>query len=288
MKKTLGILLGIIIISINITTLSSCNKNKEDSVKTHNSFSENHKETIIKEEMKEEEKKFANEGMDVSIVQDIIHRRYKNHGEKIAFLTFDDGPSTNITPKVLDVLKENNIKATFFLCGKKIKEQEVSKEIIKRILEEGHSIGNHSYSHDYYKLYPKENTNVDAFMNEVNETNNLIKEAVGSEFKTRLIRMPNGEMTRRHNKDKNIDKLMEKLKEIDMYSVDWNALTGDEEGKKNKSKGELLQYLKKTSKDKENLVILMHDAGHRKNSLEALPEVIAYLKSEGYEFSSMK
>ena len=291
MRKKFNILLGTIFITINMTILSSCNKDKDlkvESVSLESNISKNENQVFNKEEMKEEKKIFTNEGMDVSLVRDIIHRKDNRDGKKIAFLTFDDGPSTNITPKILDVLKENDVKATFFLCGKKIKEQEISNEIIKRILEEGHSIGNHSYSHNYRKLYPKENTNIEAFINEVNETNNLIKETVGSDFTTRLIRMPNGEMTRRYKKDKNIDKLMETLKEMDMYSVDWNALIGDEEGKKNKNTDELLNYLRKTSKDKEKLVILMHDSGRRKNTLEALPDVINYLRSEGYEFSSMK
>lgn len=274
MKKRLIMVLAIVFIITNVIVLLPYAK--ENINEDENNTSEESK-VVLK-----------NQGTDVSVVQDILHRRSEKDGKKIAFLTFDDGPSNKITPKILDILKENNIKATFFVCGSNIKDQSDSKMLIKRALEEGHSIGNHTCSHSYSKLYPNENTNVELFLKEVEETNNLIKEAAGSDFTTRLVRMPNGEMTRRHKKDKNIDRLIEKLKEKDMYSVDWNALTGDEEGNRNKNTSELLRYLKKTSKDKEKLVILMHDSRHKKNTLEALPEVIAYLKSEGFEFSSMK
>lgn len=274
MKKRLIMVLAIVFIITNVIVLLPCAKENI-----------NEYENNASEESKVELK---NHGMDVSVVEDILHRRSEKDGKKIAFLTFDDGPSNKITPKILDVLKENNVKATFFVCGCNIKEQSDSEILLKRALEEGHSIGNHTCSHSYSKLYPNENVNIEFFLKEVEDTNNLLKEAIGSDFTTRLVRMPNGEMTRKHNKDKNIDRLIEKLKEKDMYSVDWNALTGDEEGKRNKNTGELLRYLKKTSKDKEKLVILMHDSRNKKNTLEALPEVIAYLKSEGFEFSAMK
>lgn len=274
MKKRLIMVLAIVFIITNVIVLLPCAKENI-----------NEYENNASEESKVELK---NHGMDVSVVEDILHRRSEKDGKKIAFLTFDDGPSNKITPKILDVLKENNVKATFFVCGCNIKEQSDSKILLKRALEEGHSIGNHTCSHSYSKLYPNENVNIEFFLKEVEDTNNLLKEAIGSDFTTRLVRMPNGEMTRKHNKDKNIDRLIEKLKEKDMYSVDWNALTGDEEGKRNKNTSELLRYLKKTSKDKEKLVILMHDSRNKKNTLEALPEVIAYLKSEGFEFSAMK
>nr|WP_244310763.1 polysaccharide deacetylase family protein [Paenibacillus ottowii] len=71
------------------------------------------------------------------------------NGKKVVYLSFDDGPSITVTPKILDILKEENVKATFFLVGKAVEENEVTKKITKRLIREGHAIGNHTYSHDY-------------------------------------------------------------------------------------------------------------------------------------------
>lgn len=264
--------------------LTSCGKGKINSKENDNTG-----ETVAKVKDESPKRNYEeNHGTDVTIVRNIINKSQKKDGKKIAFLTFDDGPSTNITPKVLDLLKEKNIKATFFVCGKNLKDNEETQQILGREADEGHSIGNHSFSHDYYKLYPEENVNIEEFEKEVADTDNLIKESVGKKFKTRLVRMPNGEMTRRHSNDKNIDKLITDLKNLDKYSVDWNSLTGDAEGNQNKTVDELLNYLKETIKNKEKLVILMHDSPQRENSLNALPKVIGYLKDQGYEFQSMK
>jgi len=65
-------------------------------------------------------------------------------------LTFDDGPTTSVTPKILDILKEENVKATFFVIGKSAEEH---PEIVKRAYDEGHYIANHGYSHNYKSIY---------------------------------------------------------------------------------------------------------------------------------------
>ena len=75
-------------------------------------------------------------------------------GRKVAYLTFDDGPSEKITSRILDILKEENIKATFFVIGKSVDESEKNQQIVTRMAQEGHSIGNHTYSHNYSYLYP--------------------------------------------------------------------------------------------------------------------------------------
>lgn len=91
--------------------------------------------------------------------------------EKVAYLTFDDGPSSNITPKVLDVLKEEGVKATFFVLGQNVK---THPEQLKRIYEEGHYIANHSYTHKYSKIY----ASVDALLEEFNDTEAEIKKVL--------------------------------------------------------------------------------------------------------------
>ena len=87
-------------------------------------------------------------------------REIYNKKEKVAYLTFDDGPTKTITPKVLDILEEEDVKATFFVIGKSV---ESYPEIVKRAYEEGHYIANHGYSHDNNKLYKSE----ESFINEI-------------------------------------------------------------------------------------------------------------------------
>lgn len=214
----------------------------------------------------------------------IVDGTYKQDGKKVAFLTFDDGPSSNITPKILDYLKEKNIKATFFVLGKNIDGNEESAQLLRRMVKEGHVIANHTYSHDYNKLYPNENTAVKVFMEEVDKTNELIKKAVGEDYKVSLVRMPHGYITRVHNGDKNLWTFKNELKKREMHSMDWNCLTEDAVGKE-KTPEELLAFLKRTAGNKEKLLILMHDSKARNNTYEGLPKIVDYLQSQGYEFA---
>ncbi|SFB05893.1 Peptidoglycan/xylan/chitin deacetylase, PgdA/CDA1 family [Clostridium frigidicarnis] len=199
---------------------------------------------------------------------------YKKDGEKVAYITFDDGPSKKITPKILDILKERKIKATFFVLGQNIEE---NKEILKREYDEGHSIGNHSYSHEFGTIY----NNLDAFKKEVEKTNMILEKTLGDDFKTRLFRFPGGSFENYKNKFKDY------IKENNMIYIDWNALTGDAEGQ-NVSKEKLLDHLVKDVEGKEKIVILMHDAATKETTLEALPSVLDYLKNNGYIFKILK
>jgi len=195
-------------------------------------------------------------------------------GKKTAYLTFDDGPSKNITPKILDILKKYEIKATFFVIGSLA---EKNPEILRRAAKEGHAIGNHSYSHNYKKLY----SSVDNFIEEVDKSSNLISEILGESYKTTIFRFPGGSWGKKYTPFK------EALKSMGYEYVDWNAVTGDAEGH-NIPKDKLLNRLAKTLKGQEDVIILMHDAAAKKTTVEALPEVIEYLKSLGYSFKTLK
>lgn len=223
---------------------------------------------------------------DVKKVKDILDNKIEHDGKKIAFLTFDDGPSTSVTPKILDVLKNYNIKATFCLVGQSINSNEESKKVVKRTFEEGHALANHTYSHKLKNLYPGNKINVEYFMEEIYETNAAIKNVVGQDFNTRVLRMPGGYMSREYYKDPNLEEFNTKLKEKDMYSIDWNAYDFDSEGNK-KNAAELLNEVKKSVGTKEKVVILMHDTYGKEETAKALPQIIEYLKSQGYEFRTM-
>lgn len=193
---------------------------------------------------------------------------------KVAYLTFDDGPSTNITPQVLDILKKYDVKATFFVIGELA---ESYPEILKRIDKEGHAIGNHSYSHNYNYIYK----DLDNFMEEIHQTEKVFKNILGKDYENNLIRFPGGSF------GPNKAPFREKASEAGYKFYDWNSLNGDAEGR-SFSKSRLVQRFKDTSNGKKELIILMHDMGGKQTTADALPEIIEYLQQNGYEFDTLK
>lgn len=194
--------------------------------------------------------------------------------EKKAYLTFDDGPTSKATGKILDVLKEENIKATFFVVGKHVKE---FPELVKREYEEGHYIANHGYNHDNKLLYK----NMESFKNEITSTDLEISKAIGIEnYCSHIFRFPNGYMSHMYSSQKK--EAIKVLHDLNYVYVDWNCLNKDSEQKV--SNAQLLNNLKKTSKGKGTLIILMHDTADVNKTYDVLSESISYLKSQGYEF----
>jgi len=188
---------------------------------------------------------------------------FKKDAPKTVFLTFDDGPDKINTPKVLDILKEHNVKETFFVMGHKA---EKNPSIIKRINDEGHTIGNHTYSHI--------NSTIDdngKIKEEIEKTHKIIYDACKTDVS--LFRPPFG------NYDWRAFKVSESLGyKIVLWTFDvcdWDV----HDAKK---------YLKTV---KENLsdgaIILLHDGGPKREALiEALPNIIEYIKSQGYKFEN--
>ena len=200
----------------------------------------------------------------------------ENSQEKVAYLTFDDGPTKKSTSKILDILIEENVKATFFVIGKNVKE---NPELVKREYEEGHYIANHGYDHNNSVLY-KSN---ESFRNEVEKTDAAIGKAIGIDnYCSHIFRFPNGFMSPSNKARKK--EVLKVLEEMQYTYVDWNCLNND--SVKKYSKQELLNNLKKTSRNKGSLVVLMHDTKDVSDSSTILRESIEYLKSEGYEFKN--
>ena len=207
---------------------------------------------------------------------------YTNDGEKIVFLTFDDGTSKTNTPEVLRILDENNIKATFFLTGSNIENGgETARELVKQEFESGHAIANHSYSHDCGKLYPGRKLDMEAFKEDYEKNDKLLKSILGENFTTHVMRCPGGYMSW-----KNMDELDEYLEKNNIASIDWNALNADAEGPKKNAK-QLAQYAIKTSEGKEMVVLLMHDTYGKEETVKTLPTIIKYFKDNGYEFRTL-
>ena len=200
---------------------------------------------------------------------------YKSDKKRV-FLTFDDGPSKTVTIPILDLLKQEKIKATFFVLGSRV---ELYPNIVKREYEEGHYIANHGYSHVYSQIY----SSVQSVLDEYNKTNNAVRKAIGvKEYNSHLFRFPGGVPGGRYAQLKK--EAVAELDKNNIAHVDWNALTGDAEGKN--SVEELVSELQETMGEKNSLVILMHDAGNKKTTYEALPTIISMLREKGYEFKN--
>ena len=196
--------------------------------------------------------------------------------KKVAYLTFDDGPSNN-THQILDILKQNNIKATFFVLGSQV---EVFPETTNRIYNEGHYIANHGYSHKYSEIYQSP----EQVLNEFNQCNQIVAKTINvPEYNSHLFRFPGGSVGGKYAELKK--QAITVLEQNNILHIDWNSLTGDSE-KVNPTEEYLMNNLQKTTEGKNSLVILMHDAQAKKITAETLPKVIEYLQQQGYSFES--
>lgn len=148
----------------------------------------------------------------------------REDGKKVAYLTFDDGPSTEVTQQILETLKFNNIKATFFVLGSNVEKSNIQKDLLKEMVIEGHAIGNHGYCHDYSILYPSRVANPTVIVNDMKKSEYVMRSVLGDDFRTSVIRLPGGHMSWN-------TKMLDPVLEENGYSyIDWNTLNGDAEG----------------------------------------------------------
>lgn len=196
--------------------------------------------------------------------------------DKVIYLTFDDGPSPNVTPKILDILKKHRIKATFFVVGY---QAEKYPNILKRMGDEGHAIANHSYSHNYNYLYSSPET----LLEEINKTRDIIVSAAGESAYAGVLRFPGGAFSGQKEEFK------EMLIQNQIPYCNWNCLNGDSESKDPIASDLILRAKRSAEKvPGTSLVMLMHDAGAKTSTADALPDIIDHFKSEGYRFDTIK
>ena len=189
------------------------------------------------------------------------------------YLTFDDGPSI-YTDKILDILKENDIKATFFVCGTGDKDSRL-RPVYSRIVDEGHTIGMHSYSHVYADVYSSENS----FEYDLDKIRNLIYNETG--VVSKYYRFPGGSGNTVSKLD--IGKFIDILSEKGIEYYDWNVYAGDASGRAISS-ADIVKNVISGAKNKGHAVILLHDTGARYSTLEALGGIIEQLKDMNVKF----
>ena len=196
----------------------------------------------------------------------------------VAYLTFDDGPSI-YTKDILDVLDYYNAKATFFVIYHKEMEDDY-----KAIVDRGHTIALHTYTHKYDKIYRSET----AFFNEIERIQNYIYRLTGT--RSRIIRFPGGSSNTvsRHYCEGIMDKLKKSVIARGYTYHDWNVDSCDAEHY-NLDPDKLLENVKKDLTKYRKPDILMHDAGESKRTtVEALPMIIEYIYSQGYSMEGLQ
>lgn len=182
-------------------------------------------------------------------------------GKRKIYLTFDDGPSAN-TDRILDILKEYDVKATFFVVGKT---DEKSKERYQRIVDEGHTLGMHSYSHKYQEIYESKDT----FAADISKLQEYLYEVTG--VWPRIYRFPGGSSNQVSKVD--MTELIQYLSDMGIVYYDWNIASGDAVSKILPSSTIVSNCLDKID-DYEESVILLHDATEKMTTVEALPQII--------------
>lgn len=234
-------------------------------------------EKVIKEQERLEAEEAKKREPKILTLDEIERLKYiYKPQEKRVFLTFDDGPSKKVTTPILDLLKQENIKANFFVLGSRV---DLYPSIVKRAYEEGHYIANHGYSHEYAQIYASPNS----VLEEYNKTNQAIRNAIGNPgYNSNIFRFPGGSVGGKYHELKTEAKAL--LEQNNIACVDWNVLNGDAEGLRTKEA--MLNRVKETMEGKRSLVILMHDAADKTETYNMLLDLITYLKQECYEFKT--
>lgn len=195
--------------------------------------------------------------------------------KKVCYLTFDDGPSNN-SEDILDILIKYKAKATFFLIGEEVREE--NRSVIERIVEEGHAIGLHSNVHDFDKLY----VGVDACVQDFDAQYKLLKEDYGID--TKLFRFPGGSACSYMSGQRK--SYINAMRENGYVGFDWHVSGEDSYG--NPIAWSIQKNIFDNIGDYESPIILLHDINIADATVEALPEILEQLLAQGYCFETLE
>ena len=195
-------------------------------------------------------------------------RQFQSENGKMAFLTFDDGPYPSTTPKILSILAQEKVHATFFDVGQRV---ELNPNLLKAEYDQGNEIGNHTYSHNMAEVYK----GPAAFMSDVTKAETVIYNVIG--IRPQIIRAPGGTVGNFNiNYFNAVDAggyLME----------DWNVDSGDTDASL-VPENQLIHNVEQQIQGKTRVVILMHDLAGKNTTIQALPIIIEMLKKQGFSF----
>lgn len=199
----------------------------------------------------------------------------KGQNKKVAYLTFDDGPSEN-TKKILKTLEEKKAVATFFLIGKEITEER--EETVKELKQKGNAIGVHTYCHERNRIY----CSAQSFYEDFEQASRTIEKITGE--KPTLHRFPWG--SNNGYVKSYVDELHENLKKKGVQSFDWNV-SGEDAISLNVAQETIFQNVKKDLARYDQPIILLHDAASTNNTAAVLGRIIDYIREEGYVFDTL-
>lgn len=194
---------------------------------------------------------------------------------KSVYLTFDDGPSVNNTPKILDTLKKHNAKATFFIVGNI---DEETRPIIQRIIDEGHTIGIHTYSHDYENIYKS----VNAYLADFERLWSQLKEEFG--YEAQIFRFPGGSVNS-YNFTVCQQIIAEMYRRGFVY-FDWNVSAEDASGK-NRSADSMERFIVEQIERNKRSIVLMHDSRYMETTADSVEGILDRLQDKGYTFERL-
>lgn len=194
---------------------------------------------------------------------------------KTVYLTFDDGPSAACTPEVLDILKKYDIKATFFVVGSITGE---NREIVQRIIDEGHTIGIHTYTHSYESIYQS----VDTYLADFEKLWTELYEEFS--YRAEIFRFPGGSVNT-YNYMLSHQLIAEMYRRGFIY-FDWNA-SAEDAASGNPGSDVITQRILNGVRNADRSIVLMHDSASMTATVKALPEIIEQLKDEGYSFDKL-
>ena len=232
----------------------------EQVVEEENSSSDIGEETVVEDTVVEEQ------DVDYATVEVSGAQNPEDiEGTRYVYLTFDDGPSTS-TDDILDILDEYNVRATFFVCGKPDAKY---TDLYKRIVNEGHTLGMHSYSHKYSEIYQS----LDTFKSDLDKLRIFLYETTG--VWSKYYRFPGGSSNTVTQVD--IHDLMNYLDSSEITFYDWNVSAGDDRA--GATKDTIYANIVNNVPRFKHCIILMHDATDKKSTVEALPEIIEAIQA---------
>jgi len=209
-------------------------------------------------------------------VEELRQQLDLNDSTKKVYLTFDDGPSEN-TPKILDILEAQDVKATFFVVNT------MHNKYMKKIVNSGNTIALHSYSHDYSHIYSSEK----AFWEDFDSIRALVKEQTGVE--TNVFRFPGGtanQSSAAYSKGI-MTKLAATANKKGYAYFDWNALNGDADGGTHTYAQMIEMATEPIGRELDRVVLLMHDSAPKTDTPKVLPAIIEAYKQNGYVFETL-
>lgn len=192
--------------------------------------------------------------------------------QKVICLTFDDGPTDSTTPKVLDILEEFGVRATFFLIGRQISGRE---DIVRRTAAAGHAVGIHTYSHVYREIY----ASPQALLRDIAACRKAIRAALPG-YEGKLYRFPGGEYGKP-------EALRRAVREAGLTVCAWNA-SADDSVLPQATADELFENAVRTGADRQRIVLLLHDGVNYRATIACLPRIIRHYKARGYRFETLQ